>query len=70
MAAADLDTAIANLEARIASRSSADRASGSIDGASVDEESIEDLTKQLERLYALKAKRPGASYEKHSRWVP
>lgn len=69
MAAADLDTAISNLESRIATLSSSGRASGSIDGASVQEESIEELTKQLEGLYALRAKRPGASFEVHSRWV-
>lgn len=70
MAATDLDTAIANLESRLATVSSAEVVSGSIEGASVSGETVEDLTKQLERLYALKAKRPGASYEKHSRWVP
>jgi hypothetical protein len=70
VAASDLDTAISNLEARIATLSSGGRASGSIEGATVSEESVEDLTKQLERLYALRAKRPGAKFEVHSRWVP
>jgi hypothetical protein len=70
VATSDLDTAISNLEARIAARSSADRASGSIEGATVNEESLEDLIAQLQRLRELRASSPDSLWELNSRLVP
>ena len=67
MAASDLDTAISNLESRLATLTASSRVTGSIDGASVNEESVAELTKQLAALYELRASQ--GLYEVHSRLV-